>query len=177
MPKRMINRIDANTHQEFHVSWAVIAYKFLFGLFESLSGIGILIWGTQAYDLFLRIVSKELTEDPHDVLANLTIRFVPNLLLHHTFLAIYLILLGVVKLAGVVGLIRQKNWGVDLLVGLTILMIPFQTISIIGHPDVMEILYFSFGLFIALYLVNFRPLEWMSRISASARSQLVRTIR
>ncbi|MDD5370939.1 MAG: DUF2127 domain-containing protein [Anaerolineaceae bacterium] len=175
MPEKTKDNLDLEIEREIHVSWAVIAYKFLFGLFETISGFGILVWGGKAHDYFLRVIARELTEDPHDVLATLTFRVLPNLLAHHLYLAIYLILLGSAKVAGAIGLIKHKNWGVDLLVGLTIVMLPFQVINLLNHPDAIETLYFSVGLLIALYLINFRPREWVSRITDQVRRQMKKT--
>ncbi len=164
--------IEENLETEFHVSRLIIAYKFVLGLVESFSGIALVVWGQSAYALYQTFIAQELTEDPHDILANLTEKILPSLMAQHTSLAAYLMILGVAKLAGAVGLIYQQNWGVDLLVSLTVVMLPFQVVSLALHPAVFDIIYLLVGLLIALYLVNFKPRAWVSRIWNLALSQV-----
>ncbi len=161
--------VERTLEAEFHVSWVIIAYKFLLGLVEFISGAGLVLWGRDAFRWYQAFMLRELTEDPHDVLARLTLRIVPDLLAQHTTLAIYLIVLGAAKLAGAVGLVYQKNWGVDLLVSLTVLMFPFQVVSLILHPSIPDLVYLVAGLLIALYLINFKPKAWVSKIFIHAR--------
>ncbi|MCL4562087.1 MAG: DUF2127 domain-containing protein [Chloroflexi bacterium] len=172
MPRISARTIEENLETEFHVSRIIIAYKFLLGLVEFFSGIGLIIWGGSAFRLYQMFISQELTEDPHDLLAQLTERIVPSLFAQHTSLAAYLIVLGAAKLAGAIGLIYQKNWGVDLLVGLTVVMFPFQIVSLILHPIISDLIYLVVGLLIALYLVNFKPKAWISRMWYRGKTQL-----
>lgn len=153
-----------NFEKEYHVSWYIIAYKLLFGIVEFLLGLGVTIYGRVALRWYEVYRFQELSEDPHDLLVRLTEGVVPNVLAHHTFLAIYLIILGGAKIAGAVGLINKRNWGADLLIGLTLIMLPFQVVQLLIHPSLADFLYILIGLVIALYLVNFRPQEWAKRM-------------
>jgi uncharacterized membrane protein (DUF2068 family) len=81
-------------------------------------------------------------------------------------------MLGSAKLAGAIGLIYQKNWGVDLLVGLTVVLFPFQVVNIILHPAVLDVIYLVVGLLIALYLIQFKPRAWISKMGYQAKAQL-----
>lgn len=146
------------------VSWYVIFYKLGFGLAELLLGLGIAVFGHQAFRLYLRLVSNEISEDPHDLLVNITSKIIPGLLTHNTFLVLYLILLGSVKIAGSIGLIYRQNWGVDLLVLLTIILFPFQATALLMHPSFFDFFYITLGLFIALYLIEFNPRAWVLRL-------------
>lgn len=150
--------------KEFHVSYLIIFYKFLLGLVEFATGIGIAIFGSGLYQFYRTTVRKELTEDPHDLLARISNSIVPNLLTHNTYILIYLIILGLAKMLGSVGLIYKQNWGVDLLVVLTVLMAPFQIYDLFIHPNIFDFIYFSLGLLIAFYLIEFRPRAWVSRV-------------
>lgn len=163
--------ISAEEHieAEFHVSWYIIAYKFLFGLIEFLLGIGITLFGRNALHWYRVYAAQELSEEPHDLLVRLTSGVVPHVLTHSTFLALYLLILGGAKIAGAVGLMRKENWGVDLLVALTILMFPFQFIRLLIHPSLADFLYIFIGIFIALYLINFRPHEWAARMATKVK--------
>lgn len=149
---------------EFHVSIYIVLYKFLLGVFEFGAGAAIAFFGSALYQLYQTSLIKELSEDPHDLLARLSEGIVPNVLTHNSFVVIYLIVLGLAKMVGAIGLIYKQNWGVDLLVVLTILMAPFQIVNLILHPHIFDLIYLVVGLLIALYLVEFRPRAWVSRL-------------
>ncbi len=155
---------EQQIEKEFHVSVYIIAYKFFLGLIEFAAGVAVAFFGTSLYHLYQASVIKELSEDPHDVLALLSETIVPNVLTHHGYVVVTLIVLGVAKMAGAVGLIYKQNWGVDLLVALTVIMAPFQMISLILHPHLFDAIYFVAGLLIALYLIQFKPKAWISRL-------------
>jgi uncharacterized membrane protein len=159
-----IFRNEEEIEKEFHVSVYIIVYKFALGLAESLMGVAVALFGRRLYLLYETRLIRELSEDPHDLLARVSESFVPHLLTHNTYIVIYLMLLGIAKMLGAIGLIFKQNWGVDLLVGLTILMAPFQIVNLVVHPSWFDFLYFAVGLLIALYLVEFRPGAWISRI-------------
>ncbi len=156
---------EERIEKEFHVSWYIVVYKLLFGAMEFLLGISITLFGKSALHWYRIVAVQELSEDPHDVLVRLTEHVVPNILTHNTFIALYLIILGSAKIAGAIGLMYKQYWGVDLLVGLTFIMLPFQLVQLVMHPSVPDLLYIVTGLLIALYLVNFRPHEWAKRIT------------
>jgi uncharacterized membrane protein len=125
---------EEQIENEFHVSIYIIVYRFLLGTIEFLAGITIAFFGARIYQLYQTSLIKELSEDPHDLLARLSEAVVPSALTHNTYIVIYLIVLGLAKMAGAIGLVYKKNWGVDLLVGLTILMAPFQIVNLRQHP-------------------------------------------
>jgi uncharacterized membrane protein len=155
---------DPQIKEEFHASWYIIFYKLTFGLIELITGLGITFFGKRILKTFTLQISQELSEDPHDLLAHLSMRVVPHIFTHNTYLILYLIILGSVKIAGAIGLIYKQNWGVDLLVGLTVLMFPFQLINLLIHPSIFDLIYITVGLLIALYLIEFKPKAWISRV-------------
>lgn len=157
-------QIEKTAEKEFHVSWFIIAYKLCFGFIEFLSGLGIAILGRQMLRLYRLDITRELFEDPHDLFARISQSIVPNLMVHRTSLVLTFILLGSAKIAGAIGLMYKKNWGVDLLVCLTMIMFPFQLVNLILHPSFFDLFYISLGLIIALYLIEFKPKAWISRI-------------
>jgi uncharacterized membrane protein (DUF2068 family) len=150
--------------EELRVSRYIILYKMVVGLFEFLSGVGIALFGKQLFAEYMLRLSLELSEDPHDFLAKLSYAIVPNYFVHNTIVVTSLIFLGLVKIAGAIGLLYQKNWGVDLLVGLTVIMLPFQMIHILAQPTVFNFLFMLTGILIALYLIRFQPRAWVSRV-------------
>ncbi len=138
------------------------------GVFEFFMGIALLLFGSQAARWYQASVAKELSEDPHDLLARFSRQVIPGILNHHLYLVLYLLLLGGAKIAGATGLIFGRNWGVDLLVGLTIALFPFQAIDLVQHPSLVNLLYMTAGLLIAMYLVKWRPHIWARRMAVKA---------
>ena len=159
-----IFRNEELIEKEFHVSVYILVYKFTLGIIEFLAGLAIALFGSKIYTVYQTSLIKELSEDPHDLLARISENFVPNVLTHSTYIVVYLIVLGLAKILGAIGLIYKQNWGVDLLVGLTILMAPFQIVNLIIHPNLFDLIYLIIGLLIALYLIEFRPKAWISRV-------------
>ncbi len=155
---------EQQIENEFHVSVYIVAYKFILGLSEFLGGVVIGFFGSRIYQVYQASLFKELSEDPHDLLARLSESVVPSVLTHNTYVVIYLLVLGLAKMVGAAGLIYKQNWGVDLLVVLTILMAPFQVINLVLHPQIFDLLYLVVGLLIALYLIEFKPKAWISRL-------------
>jgi uncharacterized membrane protein len=163
---------EYNVKATNQTSRLIVVYKMVFGLSELLLGVYITIFGRTALIWYQKYAIQELSEDPHDLLVHLTEGIIPNVLAHHTFLAVYLIVLGGAKIAGAIGLIFKQNWGVDVLVGITFAMFPFQIVRLIRHPSLTESLYAAVGLLIALYLINFQPLKWLSRIILKLKSAI-----
>ncbi|MCL5675544.1 MAG: DUF2127 domain-containing protein [Patescibacteria group bacterium] len=157
------DKFEQTVENAYHVSWYIIAYKLLVGVLEFGAGVSIAVFGNQLVSLYGRLIAGELTEEPHDLFITISERIVPNLFTHNTVLLIYLILLGSVKIAGAIGLIYRKNWGVDLLVGLSIVLLPFQLVSFVTHPNIMDAIYILVGVFIVFYLTEFSPKAWISR--------------
>ena len=155
---------EERVENKFHVSSYIVAYKFVLGLSEFAAGLTISVFGSRIYQIYQASLFKELSEDPHDFLARLSESVVPNILTHNTYVVIYLLVLGLAKMVGAIGLIYKQNWGVDLLVALTILMFPFQVVNLILHPHIFDLIYLVVGLFIALYLIEFKPKAWVSRV-------------
>lgn len=157
-------QIEVQVEHKYHVSWYIILYKFLLGFAEFASGITIAVFGKVMLHIYTTGILQELSEDPHDLLANLSQKFIPGLLTQNGLLVIYLLILGAAKMIGAVGLIYKQNWGVDLLVLLTILMFPFQAVQLIMHFSLLDLIYITAGIGIALYLIEFRPRAWVSKM-------------
>lgn len=150
--------------KEYHVSIYIVIYKFILGVSEFSLGIAMAFFGEQIYRSYQFSLLTELSEDAPDLLERISETVVSTVLMPSTFVVVSLILLGLTKMVGAVGLIRKQNWGVDLLVGLTVLMAPFQIISLILHPRILDLVFLIVGVVIALYLVEFRPKAWISRV-------------
>lgn len=157
-------RREEQIEKDYHVSIYILVYKFVLGLFELLAGTSIWLFGSQLFQVIQRSLIRELSEDPHDLLAGISERLLPNVFSHNAYLITSLIILGLAKMAGAIGLLYRRNWGADLLVGLTLLMAPFQIVNLLMHPGIFDLLYLIVGLLIAMYLMGFRPREWMARV-------------
>ncbi len=160
-----------NLEQEFHVSRYIIVYKFTLGLFELLLGFGIIFLGTQTLGIYESFKSKELLEDSHDLLVAVFEKLVPYLLKHQGYIVLILIVLGLVKMIAAVGLANRKHWGLDLLVVLTISLLPFQMYSLIFSYSFANLVYFTINVFIALYLVKFQPKTYFSNLKHRIRAK------
>jgi uncharacterized membrane protein len=157
-------KIEKQVEKEFHASWYIIFYKLTLGILELVVGVGLALFGSHIMRFYLSYSARELSEDPHDVLIRFSENIIPQLFTHNTYLIFYLVILGVAKIAGSIGLIYKQNWGADLLVGLTVLLLPFQLVNLALHPSLLDVIYIVLGLFIALYLIEFKPKAWVSLV-------------
>ncbi len=164
MGLQRLSQNEIRIEKEFHVSVYIIAYKFLLGIIEFSAGMTIGLLGSRIYQWYQTSLIQELSEDPHDLLARWSEGIVPGVLTHNTYVVLYLVVLGLAKMVGAVGLVYKQNWGVDLLVALTILMAPFQIANLISHPHLPDLIFLVVGLLIAFYLIEFRPRAWISRL-------------
>lgn len=154
----------------YHISRLIIVYKFLLGLLEVILGLGIIIYGQRIYLLYTNFRNSEVLEDPHDLLARLLETFVPYLLAHRGYVVLILLLLGVTKMAGSIGLMKRKHWGLDVLIIVTILLLPFETFAIFAHPNLTKVAFFVINMLIALYLVNFNPKGYFTSLKTRIQS-------
>ncbi len=150
--------------KEYHVSRYIIAYKFILGLFETFLGIGTIIFGRRIYEIYLNFKSNELLEDPHDLLVSIAQTAIPYLFAHRGYVIFILLLLGITKMVGSVGLWYRKHWGLDVLIAVTIALLPFESYYLIIQPSFSKTAYFLINILIALYLVNFNPKGYFTNL-------------
>lgn len=156
--------LEQKIEEEFHVSRYIIAYKLGLGLIELVLGLGIIIMREKALEFYNNFKSIQLLEDPRDLLLTVTEKVIPYIFANQVYIIFFLIVLGLVKIVGAIGLIYRKHWGVDLLVGLTALMLPFQFYNLIFEHSIPDLFYIIFGILIALYLINFQPQEYAVKL-------------
>ncbi len=142
---------------EILVAKYIIIYKFLLGLIETLLGFGMIVFGDQIYDLYINFRNGDFFEDPHDFLAIWAEKIIPYLFIHKGYVVLILLLLGITKMVGTAGLWYRKHWGLDILIIVTIGLLPFETYALVASPSFSKTAFFIINLFIALYLVNFKP--------------------
>lgn len=151
-------------HPELKVSIYVIAYKFLLGVLELILGFGIIIFGNQILKLYFNFREQELINDPDDLIVHLVEKVIPYFLAYRSYIILILIVLGLVKVVGAVGLYYKKYWGLDLLIGLTFLLLPFDLATLLEHSSWTKVFYFLINLLIALYLVQFQPTTYFKNL-------------
>lgn len=100
---------EENIHLVFEVS---LWLKGVDAFFEIIAGIFTYFVSKQLLVGFvLRVTQEEFAEDPHDVVANFLLHMVQHFSVGaQSFLAIYLLAHGVIKLWLIIGLLRKKLW-------------------------------------------------------------------
>lgn len=153
-----------NLQQELQISRYIIIYKFILGILELILGLGIIFFGKQIVIVYESFKAKEFLEDPHDLLVNIVEKVTPFLFKHQGYIVLILLLLGVVKVIGSIGLMYRKYWGLDLLIVLTISLLPFQLYNLSISFSWGKLAYFMINILIALYLVKFQPKKYFSNL-------------
>lgn len=161
---------EENIEEELQISRLIILYKIISGFLEIMLGSALLIFGRELYRFYLNFQLEELFEDPHGLLASFLQKAIPYIFEHQGNIVLILFLLGTVKVAGAVGLLYHKHWGLDLLVGLTIILLPFEGANLLTHPSLTQFAYFSINLLIAFYLVNFKPKQYFHQLKRRIKS-------
>jgi uncharacterized membrane protein len=106
------------------------------GLGEIVGGILVLVVRPVQIRTLIRVLTQdELSEDPHDVLANWLMRSADRINVDTlTFGAIYLLAHGVVKLVLVIALLRNRLWAYPWMIAVLLAFIAYQVYRIITFP-------------------------------------------
>jgi uncharacterized membrane protein len=114
-----------------------ITLKGLDGVLEVLGGLLLLVVSPATIDMVARALTQhELSEDPHD--------FIANHLLHYTgsltgasvrFAAVYLLLHGAVKIVLVVALLRNQLWAYPWTIAFLLAFIAYQLYRLTFAPS------------------------------------------
>ncbi len=105
-----------------------LVLKGLDGILEVVGGILLLVVSPQAIDQLVRVLTAhELSEDPHDLVANYLLHTTAHLGRGTTlFGAIYLLSHGIAKIVLVALVLRDKLWAYPWLIGLLLAFIAYQ---------------------------------------------------
>ena len=71
---------------------------------------------------------------------------------------------------GAVGLWYHKHWGLDILIVVTIILLPFEVVNLFRHLSLLNTAYFVINMLIALYLVNFNPKGYFTHLKHRLKS-------
>lgn len=87
------------------------------------------------------LTQREITEDPHDFVANHILAY-GDALAHgqHLFASLFLLTHGAVKVALVIALLRQKLWAYPWALGVLALFLVYQAYLLITQPSVWMVL-------------------------------------
>ena len=115
-----------------------IILKGLDGVLETVGGLLLLaISPAQINRIVHDLTQHELSQDPHDFVANHLLRYAHGLTGHAvTFAAIYLLVHGLIKVVLIVALLRNKLWAYPWLIAVLILFIAYQLYLIALKPTV-----------------------------------------
>jgi uncharacterized membrane protein len=140
------------TDKAFRIS---LYLKGLDGLLEVLGGILLLIIKPEQINHLARWLTQgELSEDPHDFIANHILKTANHLTgASLLFGALYLLSHGIVKLVLIVEVLRDHLWAYLGLIGVTALFVVYQTYRIIVKFSLSMLLLTLFDLLI-IYLTQ-----------------------
>ena len=109
------------------IARAVAAIKLVFGSMEVLTGLTWLIVSPAVVQHRVQELLRRLAHDqPDNPGVKLLQHQLPTLLAHGTLVAVALILLGLIKVAGALGFLSGRPWGYYLFVASLVLTLPFD---------------------------------------------------
>lgn len=163
MPKRKPD--PALLDRTFRVT---LVLKGVDGALEVIGGVLLLLVPPQQIGALARILTQhELSEDPHDVMANAVLHFTDSLSVSAAlFGAVYLLLHGLVKVVLVWAVLRRKLWAYPWMIGFLLVFIGYQ-----GYQLVVA---FSWGITlltafdILIVMLTWREYRMRRRASATA---------
>jgi uncharacterized membrane protein len=153
-------------HRFFLVS---IIVKGIDGVLESIGGLLLLFFSHhRIVSLVTHFTRHELGEDPSDFLANYLTRTAQSLsMTTQTFVAVYFLAHGIIKVGLVVALLKRKLWAYPLAMGVFLLFIMYQQYRYsITHSLWMPALSLLDFIVIMLTWLEYRHLKRSSRPAA-----------
>lgn len=113
-----------------------IILKGLDGLLETIGGLLLLVvTPTTINQLAAALTQHELSEDPHDFIANHLLGYTHGLTGSAvTFAAVYLLLHGITKIVLVAALLRNQIWAYPWMIGFLLIFIGYQLYRIVLSP-------------------------------------------
>jgi uncharacterized membrane protein len=129
--------------------------KGLDALGEVIGGILLLVVRPSRISSFIRVLTQdELSEDPHEVLAQWLTRFADRINVEAlTFGAIYLLAHGIVKAVLAVALLRNQLWAYPWMIAVLLTFIGYQVYRIIRSPTAGMIALTVFDLLVTVLTV------------------------
>lgn len=132
----MLKSIQKYWHALFELG---VFIKGLNGVWETISGLLILFLSKSTLNnWFLLFTGNELLEDPNDKFINFLAQSLKNLSSEtQTFVAIYLLLHGLLNIFLVVQLYRDRHWAYPATIGVIVLFMSYQVYRIIIYHSLI----------------------------------------
>lgn len=150
--------------EDIRISKTIVVYKFILGVGELALAFSLIIFGRNLGRVYQQYRVRELLEDPHDRLIAFIQYISPVLAQNRNYFIGLLILLGVTKVCGAIALWRGHDWGLDLIVGLFVILVPFDIAELFYRPTLVKFIYFFINLLITFYLIEFKPHKYLRRL-------------
>jgi uncharacterized membrane protein len=169
----MIRILSIRLHKLLHDSFIIgLILKGLNGLAELVGATLILFVTPEAVRSFVRALTfHELTEDPHDVLANALLRMAKSFSIStQVFAVLYLAIHGAVKIFLIVMLLRRKYWAYPVAVVIFTIFIIYQVYRYtVTHSISLVLLSVVDVIVIVLTIIEYNSLRHMpDRFSVKA---------
>ena len=136
--------------------WVALILKGLDGVLEIIGGVLlVLVSPAQLGQLARFLTQHEISEDPHDVIANTMLHLTSGLTGSATlFGAIYLLLHGLVKVVLVLAILKNKLWAYPWMVAFLIAFILYQGYQLIAGFSWGLVLLTAFDIFIVVLTIR-----------------------
>ena len=110
-----------------------LAFKIGDGILETIGGVALLFVSPNQIDSWVSALTlHELTNDPHDVIANALVAMAAKLTIGATlYAAIYLLAHGLVKVVLATAVWREKLWAYNWMIGFLLLFIAYQIYELV----------------------------------------------
>ncbi len=157
-------RIMTKQKPNGEISNLIIAYEFALGLIEVVIGFGVAIFGNRVIQAYQSLRDTDILGEQHDLLVDALQKIVPYVSAHKFYIIVLLSALGLVKIISSIGLWMGKEWGKHLLIGLLVVLIPFDLAGIIIHMTLLDLAYLIIDVLIILYMTGFKPHHYFLEI-------------
>jgi uncharacterized membrane protein len=138
----------------------VVGFKFISGTLEFLTGVVLAIVPPGVLRALVDfLVRTEVREDPHDPTVAFIQQHLAGLLSERKSIGVGLLVLGMVKIVGAIGLLRRRAWGYYLLVVALLVFLPIELVRLAGaYSDTGLLVTVGDGIVLGLLLTFRRSL-------------------
>ena len=143
--------------------------KGLDGVLELIGGVLLLLVSPAQLGSVARFLTQhELSEDPHDLIANLLVHYAGTLTVSASlFGAVYLLLHGLVKIVLVWAVLKDKLWAYPWMVAFLLVFIAYQGYQLVVGFTIGMALLTAFDIFIVFLTIH----EYRAHKTRSAQTQ------
>ena len=145
----------ANTASLTGADWGIIIYKFISGLVSLFVGVAFLGLMDENLTAIGESIGSALGVNPDNPLVSAIATLVSSVTSQElAALAIISLSLGVLSVAGAIGMWMHKDWG-DILIIITLaIFIPIEVMSLLSGFSIVTLIIFILDVTILVYLIN-----------------------